>query len=168
MRLIITLIVILSISLLTVRSTFTMPSRLTRYGRVDFKCIWIPLICWKLKIYCWKYCSKIILKWQNTVSETCFRFSLHGWSMNSSPPKRKTCKPQLMNSSPPKRANRSSQTHALTNNNHNANESYPVWFWEKQFSVNAIVFLVFYFILYQVCYIFLLFLFFFSFFPSIK
>ena len=29
-------------------------------------CVWIPLICWKLKTYCWKHCSKIIFKYVNS------------------------------------------------------------------------------------------------------
>ena len=32
------------------------------------------LFCWKLKIYCWKYYSKIIFKIQNTVANSCCIF----------------------------------------------------------------------------------------------
>ena len=31
----------------------------------DLGCVWIPLICWKLKTYCRKHCSKIIFKCVN-------------------------------------------------------------------------------------------------------
>ena len=36
-------------------------------------CVWIPLICWKLKTYCWKHCSKIIFKCVNSTMNPSFK-----------------------------------------------------------------------------------------------
>ena len=42
--------------------------------------MWIPLICWKLKTYCWKYCNKINFKCVKSAMgpKFCLK-SVFGW-----------------------------------------------------------------------------------------
>ena len=57
------------------------------YHIVHLRCVWIPFICWKLKIYCWKHCSKIIFKGVNNAlgpkNALVCTFCVFDWVVNS-------------------------------------------------------------------------------------
>ena len=58
-----------------------------KFKKKTLRCVWIPLIHWKLKIYFWKHYSKIIFKDIKSAvgpkNALVYMFCVFGWALNS-------------------------------------------------------------------------------------